>query len=55
MKINYLKNGANVSTEVRDNVINAIKWERCNMLLTLNQEGQEKQSAIIQSEKSTKL
>lgn len=42
MKINYVSNMDNETTV--NNIISAIDWEKCDMLLTLNADAQKKQT-----------
>lgn len=51
MKINYVSNMNNETTV--NNIISAIDWEKCDMLLTLNADAQKKQTSIISNEEST--
>lgn len=51
MKINYVSNMDNETTV--NNIISAIDWEKCDMLLTLNADAQKKQTSIISSNEST--
>lgn len=51
MKINYNVNNGN--EEVINELFEAITYEKCDMLLTLNDEAIQKQEAIVRSETST--
>lgn len=51
MKINYVSNMNNETTV--NNIISAIDWEKCDMLLALNADAQKKQTSIISSNEST--
>lgn len=50
MKTNYIANNNN---ETINAIMQAIDFEKCDMLLTLNSEAQKKQNAIISGEEST--
>lgn len=51
MKMNYVANTEN--KELVEKMLDAITWEKCDMLLTLNADAQKKQSGIISSDEST--
>lgn len=51
MKMNYVANTEN--KEIVEKMLDAITWEKCDMLLTLNADAQKKQSEIISSDEST--
>ena len=52
--IMIIKNLVNMTNETPVNTYtNALTWEKCDMLLTLNAEAQKKQEAIISSDEST--